>query len=166
LIPRGRAPPGEARQRSHVTTYGAGGTQTLPTQTWVPGHAVQAAVQCRVSVLEAQVLVAVQMWKLVLQVGTQAPPTQPTLAAFAGVAHGVQEVPQLLTLVLSRQVGAAAVPQRWNPGALQATPQASGVPSQVAIPLAGGATHGAQDAPQLVVRPFDTQVPLALLGQR
>jgi hypothetical protein len=117
-----------------------------------------------VSVLEAQVLVAVQMWKLVLQVGTQAPPTQSTLAAFVGVAHGVHDVPQLFTLVLARQVGAAAVPHWWNPGALHATPQASGVPSQVAIPLAGGATHGVQDAPQLVVRPFDTQVPFALLG--
>lgn len=147
----------------------AGVTQTLPTQTIPAPHGVHAAVQCMLSVSEAQVLALaplVQRWNVGLQVGTHLRPTQSTLSAWAGTAQGVQDEPQLAALVLERQVGAAAVPHRWNPGVLHSTPQASGFPSQVAMPLAGGAGQGVQDVPQVLTDSTDEQEPAAVFGQR
>jgi hypothetical protein len=126
---------------------------------------VHPAVQWAVSVSEAQVWFG-QAWKVALQVGTHAPPAQATLSALLGVTHGVQDVPQLATSVLDRQVGAEAVPHWWKPGVAHSTPQASGSPSQVAMPLAGGAGHGVQEVPQLVTANTDWHVPAAVLGQR
>ena len=62
--------------------------------------------------------------------------------ALAGGAHGVQDAPHVLTLVLSAQV---FPPQRWNPFTHE-NPHDSGDPLHVGIAFAG-ALHGVQDVP-------------------
>ena len=57
---------------------------------------------------------------------------------FAGVVQTVQLFPHELGLVLPliTHVAVAPLPQRWYP-VVQSIPQASGLPSQVAVPFAG-----------------------------
>lgn len=84
----------------------------MSTQTWVPGHAVHADVQCAVSLFAAQVPVAVQRWKFVLQAGTQDVPLQLTVP-LVGAVQVRQFGPQASGVSLVTQVGAVAVP-RWQ----------------------------------------------------
>jgi hypothetical protein len=89
-----------------------------------------------------------QGWKSVLQDTPHCPALQ-VATPLLGVAHGVQELPQLCGLVSSRQVE----PHWWKP-VLHDRPQL--VPSQLAMPLLGTA-QALHEVPQLLVLLFDTQ---------
>jgi hypothetical protein len=109
------------------------------------------------------------MWKVASQAVTHAVPLQVTLPFVGGAGHVVHDAPQASTVSLATQVGAAAVPRRQKPGALQTTRQLS-VPgfamlSQAAMPLAGGSGQAAHDVPQLEMLVLATQVP-PTAGQR
>lgn len=86
-----------------------------------------------------------------LQARTQVPPALQVTVPFAGAVQTVQLLPHELMSVLPliTQAEFAPVPQRWYP-VVQSTPHASGVPSHVAVPLAG-AGQGVQAAVVAVV---------------
>jgi len=89
--------------------YGCG-VQTLLTQADPAAHGVHADVHCVLLVSEAQVPPG-QMWKLVLQAGTQAVPLQLTVP-FTGGVQVRHDGPQAAAVSLDTQVGAAVVPRR------------------------------------------------------
>jgi hypothetical protein len=80
------------------------------TQVDPAAHGVHAAVHRVLLVSLAQVLSG-QMWKLVLQAGTQDVPSQVTVP-FVGGVQVAQLAPHASTVSLTTQVGAAAVPRR------------------------------------------------------
>jgi hypothetical protein len=82
----------------------------------------------------------------VLQARTQLPWVLQVTVPFAGAVQTVQLLPHELidVLPLMTHVAFAPVPQRWYP-VVQSMPQASGLPSQVAVPFAG-AGQGVQAA--------------------
>jgi len=82
-----------------------------------------------------------------MQVKPQLVPLQ-VAVALAGGTHGVQLVPQVLTLPFDTQA-----PLHWCAPDTHAKPQL--VPSQVELALAGG-LHAMQLAPQVAVSVFDT----------
>lgn len=89
-------------------------------------------------------------WKVLLQAGTQAVPSQLTVP-FVGAAQVAHDGPQAVTVSLATQVGAPAVPRKQKPGVLQTTRQLS-VPgfatlSHAAMPLAGGAGQAVHEVP-------------------
>jgi len=71
--------------------------------------------------------------------------------AFAGVGHGVHDMPHEDTDVL----GTHTPPHAWNPG-LHANPHVE--PSHVDVAF-GGATHGEHDAPHVAIDVLVAQVP-------
>jgi hypothetical protein len=87
----------------------------------------------------------------VLQARTQLPAALHVTVPFAGAVQTVQLLPQevMLVLPLMTHAALAPVPHRWYP-VVQLIPHASGVPSQVAVPLAG-AGHGVHAAVVAVV---------------
>jgi len=110
-----------------------------------------------------------QMWKLVLQAGTQAVPLQLTVP-FTGGVQVRHDGPQAALVSLDTQVGAAVVPRRQKPGVLQTTRQLRlpglATLSHAALPLAGGAGHAVQEvAPHELTAVLATQAPVPA-GQR
>jgi hypothetical protein len=87
----------------------------------------------------------------VLHARTQLPAVLQVTVPFAGAVQTVQLLPHevMSVLPLITQADVAPLPQRWYP-VVQSTPHASGVPSQVAVPLAGAA-QGVQAAVVAVV---------------
>jgi hypothetical protein len=73
-----------------------------------------------------------------LQARTQLPPGLQVTEPFAGAVHTVQLFPHevIAVLPLITHVAVAPVPHRWYP-VVQSIPHASGLPSHVAVPLAG-----------------------------
>ena len=82
---------------------------------------------------------------------THAPAVLHVTVPLAGAAHTVQLFPHDVMAVLPSitQVTFAPVPHSWYP-VVQFAPQASGVPSQVAVPFAG-TVQGVQAAVVAVV---------------
>ena len=110
-----------------------------------------------------------QMWKSVLQAGTQAVPLQLTVP-FTGGVQVRHDGPQAALVSLDTQVGAAVVPRRQKPGVLQTTRQLRlpglATLSHAALPLAGGAGHAVQEvAPHELTAVLATQAPVPA-GQR
>ncbi len=93
-----------------------------------------------------------------LQAWTQLRPLQVTLP-LAGAVQAAQLFPQEFVLVLPFTT--QLLPQAWKPRS-QRTPQAKGLPAQVAEPLPAGLGHGPHELPQLSVLVSDRQ----LLPQR
>jgi hypothetical protein len=85
-----------------------------------------------------------------LQVAPQLAPLH-VAVPFGGFGQGVQELPQLLTLVFDTH----CPEQSWKPE-LQAMPQL--LPSQVAVPFAGFG-QGVQEVPQPSTLVFGTHLP-------
>ena len=81
-----------------------------------------------------------------LHARTHAPAALQITVPFAGAVHTVQLLPHeaMLVLPLITQVAFAPVPHWWYP-VVQLTPHASGLPLQVAVPLAGTG-QGVHDA--------------------
>jgi hypothetical protein len=133
---------------AHVTV------QVVPLQAAVllagVGHALQPlAEQPDATLLFAtQVMFAPvpQEWNPASQVRTHWPEPLQVTPPFAGAVQTVQLLPHevMEVLLLITHVAFAPVPQRWYP-VVQLMPQASGVPSQVGLPLAG-AGHGVHAA--------------------
>jgi hypothetical protein len=125
--------------------------QVVPVQTAVPLGGETQALQPTAVHPEARVLFATQTfphrWYPVLQAGTQAPAALHVTVPFAGAVHTRQLLPHdvMLRLPLTTQVA----PQAWYP-VVQFTPQARGVPLQVAVPFVGTA-QGVQAAAVAVV---------------
>jgi hypothetical protein len=110
-----------------------------------------------------------QMWKSVLQAGTQAVPLQLTVP-FTGGVQVRHDGPQAALVSLDTQVGAAVVPRRQKPGVLQTTRQLRlpglATLSHAAMPLAGGAGQAVQEvAPHELTAVLATQAPVPA-GQR
>ena len=86
-----------------------------------------------------------------LHVRTQAPAALQVTVPLAGAVQTVQLLPHdvIAVLPLITQVAVAPVPHWWYP-VVQLTPQASGVPLQVAVPFVG-TVHGVQAAVVAVV---------------
>lgn len=104
---RAARPPGGPQPSRRA--YGTG-VQTLLTQADPAPHGVHADVHCVLLVSEAQVPLA-QMWKPVLQAGTQAVPLQLTVP-FTGGVQVRHDGPQAAAVSLDTQVGFAVVPRR------------------------------------------------------
>jgi hypothetical protein len=86
-----------------------------------------------------------------LQARTQLPAALHVTVPLVGAVQTVQLLPHeaMSVLPLITHVELAPVPHRWYP-VVQSTPHGSGVPSQVAVPLAG-AGQGVQAAVVAVV---------------
>jgi hypothetical protein len=84
--------------------------QTLLTQVDPAAHGVHADVHCVLLVSAAQLPFG-QMWKSVLQAGTQAVPLQLTVPLTGGV-QVKHDGPQAAAVSFDTQVGAAVVPRR------------------------------------------------------
>jgi hypothetical protein len=88
-----------------------------------------------------------------LQVCTQLRPLHVT-EPLAGDVQGAQVLPQELVLVLP--LTTQLLPQAWKPVS-HFTPQARGLPLQVAVPLLAGLVHALHELPQLAGLSLATQ---------